>query len=75
MLLFIVKHELNIKLACALDIPRVLREEMLLDINLAFEDDEFLLVRGAAELAVHELEDCLKLVSELLNIDVRAHQL
>lgn len=53
----------------------MLRDKLLLDVNLSFEDKEFLLEIRAALLTIHELEDCLELVTELFDMQVRAHQL
>ena len=40
----------------------MLRDELLLDIDLALEDDKILLDCGSAELAIHQLKNCLELI-------------
>lgn len=53
----------------------MLRDELLLDIDLAFKDDEILLDCGPAELAIHQLKYCLELIPKLLQMKVGAKKL
>ena len=46
----------------------MLRDKLLLDVNLSFKDKEFLLKIWATLLTIHELKDCLELVTELFDM-------